>query len=141
MKFQTQMQILSAVSQRFESTLFDIRRVVQADLFDSEIDAARELTKYGFLRGAGAIAGVVLEKHLTQVLANHNITVRKQHPTINDLNNALKDGNIVETHTWRGIQRLGDLRNLCDHNKNREPTREETTELIEGVDKLAKTLY
>jgi hypothetical protein len=67
MRFFMQLDILKAAERRFESALFDIKQVVQAELFDSELDAASELVKRGFLRGAGAIAGVVLEKHLAQV--------------------------------------------------------------------------
>jgi hypothetical protein len=141
MRFRTQFEILKAAEQRFESALFDIKQVLQADLFDSELDAAKELVKVGFLRGAGAIAGVVLEKHLAQVASNHNIAIRKQHPSISDLNDALKKDNAIEITTWRAIQRLGDLRNLCDHNKNREPTQEEVAELIDGAEKITKTLY
>lgn len=141
MRFRTQLNILEASSRRFESSLFDIRQLAQADLFDSELDAARELAKHGFIRAAGAIAGVVLEKHLGQVTRNHNISVRKQHPTISDLNDALKNGDVIDTPTWRGIQRLGDLRNLCDHNKNRDPKPDEIDELVEGTEKYLKTLF
>lgn len=95
----------------------------------------------GFLRGGGVVAGVVLEKHLAQIAANHDIPIRKQHPTINDLNEALKNGGVIEVPNWRAIQRLGDLRNLCGHNKGREPTTEDISELIDGVEKFSKTLY
>jgi hypothetical protein len=91
-QFQQQLAILKSVSSRFESSLFDIRQLVQADLFDSEIEAVKELIKHGFLRGAGAIAGVVLEKHLAQVADNHNIKTKKKHPTIGDFNDLLKNG-------------------------------------------------
>ena len=141
MRFKTQKEILEATASRFESTLFDIKQIVQADLFDSELEASRELVKHGFLRGAGAIAGVVLKKHLVQVAQNHSITIRKQHPTISELNDALKNGSVLDVPAWRGIQRLGDLRNLCDHNKHREPTDAEVNELIDGVDKITKTLF
>ena len=114
---------------------------MQADLFDSELDSARELLKKGFLRGAGVLSGVVLEKHLSQVCANHKISIRKKKPTISDFNDLLKKNDVVDVPTWRSIQRLGDLRNLCGHNKDREPTKEETSELIEGVDKVIKTIY
>jgi hypothetical protein len=141
MRFNTQLQIVKSVRARFESSLFDIAQLVRADLFDSELDAARELAKNGFIRGAGAIAGVVLEKHLAQVCTNHNVPTRKQHPTISDLNDVLKTANVLDVPTWRQIQRLGDIRNLCDHSKQREPTKEEVVELIDGVDKVAKTLF
>jgi len=141
MRFNTQISIVKAVQARFESSLFDIQQLVRADLFDSELDAARELSKNGFHRAAGAVAGVVLEKHLGQVVANHAIVTKKQHPTISDLNDILKSGNVLDVPAWRNVQRLGDLRNLCDHNKQRDPTKEEITELIDGVEKLAKTLF
>ena len=140
-QFRQQLAILKSVSARFESSLFDIRQLVQADLFDSEIDAARELIRHGFLRGAGAIAGVVLEKHLAQVAANHNVKTRKKNPTINDYNDLLKNNGVIDVPIWRQIQRLGDIRNLCDHNKDREPTKEEVEELVDGVEKITKTLF
>ncbi len=141
MRFDTQMSILQAVRTRFESSLHDIRQLVQADLFDSEIDAARELLKSGFIRAAGALAGVVLEKHLGQVASNHDLPTRKQHPTISDFNDLLKTNDVLDVPSWRNVQRLGDLRNLCDHNKHRDPTKEEIQELINGIEKLTKTLF
>lgn len=136
-----QLAIVKAVSDRFESSLFDIRQLVQADLFDSELAAAQELLKQGFVRASGAIAGVVLEKHLSQVAENHNITTRKKNPTISDFNDLLKQADVLDTPSWRQIQRLGDIRNLCDHNKEREPTKEEAQELVSGVEKFTKTLF
>jgi len=35
---------------------------------------------------------------------------------------------------------LADVRNLCGHNKSRELNSDEVTELIDGVEKLTKTL-
>jgi hypothetical protein len=115
--------------------------LVQADLFDSELDSAKELNKNKFTRGAGAIAGVVLEKHLGQVLTNHNLKSTKKNASISDYNDILKSSEVYDTPTWRKIQHLGDIRNLCDHNKTREPKQEEVDELISGVDAIIKTVY
>jgi hypothetical protein len=139
--FQQQLYMVKAMAARFESSLFDIRQIVQADLFDSELDAARELLKRGFVRAAGAVAGVVLERHLKQVVSNHNIVTRKATPTIGDLNDLLKRSDVIDVPEWRRIQRLADLRNLCDHEKHREPTKEEAGDLIDGTDKVLKTLF
>ena len=63
-RFFQQLSIVKAIRERFQSSLFDIRQLAQADLFDSELDAAKELAKNKFTRAAGIIAGVVLERHL-----------------------------------------------------------------------------
>jgi adenine-specific DNA-methyltransferase len=127
--FTNQLEIVKSAESKFESSLFDIRALVQVDLFDSEIDAAEELNKKGHTRGAGAVAGVVLEGHLSQVCEDHKITVRKKDPTINDYNQLLKDNNVIEIVDWRFIQQLADLRNLCDHKKKKEPKKEVDKEL------------
>jgi len=139
--FRQQLAILESVKDRFESSLFDIRQLVQADIFDSEIDAARELAKNKFTRAAGAVAGVVLEGHLAQVCENHQIKVTKKAPSIADLNDMLKNAGVIEVPQWRFVQHLGDLRNLCDHNKKTAPTPEQVDDLIAGVAKITKTLF
>jgi hypothetical protein len=140
-QFQQQLNILKSAQKRFDSSLFDIKQLLQADLFDSELEAAKELNKKGFTRGAGTMAGVVLESHLTQVCENHKIKITKKDPTVNDLNNLLKSEDIIEVSTWRFIQHLGDLRNKCDHKKKTAPTQQEIEELIEGVSKIAKSIF
>jgi len=139
--FENQLGIIKATKKRFKSSLFDIKYLVQADLFDSELDAARELNKRGFTRGAGVIAGVVLEAHLTQVCENHNLKVKKKNPSINDYNQLLKNNDVTDMKNWRFIQYLADLRNLCDHKKKREPTKKDIEELINGVEKTTKTIF
>lgn len=136
-----QMAILNSIKGRFESSLYDIRQLVQADLLDSELDAARELLKHKFMRAAGAIAGVVLEKHLHEVCVAHNIKITKKHPAIADFNEALKNAAVIETPQWRFHQHLADIRNLCDHNKAAEPTVDQVNDLIEGVAKVTKTVF
>ena len=124
-----------------QHVLFDIRQLVQADLFDSELDSAKELAKHKFFRASGALAGVVLEKHLRQVCDNHSLKVTKKNPTISDLNDLLKQSGVIDTPLWRSIQFLGDIRNLCDHSKASEPTKDQIEDLLDGVTKVTKTLF
>lgn len=58
-QFRQQLAMLKAAKARFESSLFEIRQLVQADLLDSELEAAEVLAKHKFTRAAGALAGVV----------------------------------------------------------------------------------
>lgn len=140
-KFQQQLLILISARDRLKSSLYDIRQVVQADLFDSELDAARELTKNGYLRASGALTGVVIETHLQQVCNDHNLKVTKKNPGINDLAHILKEAYVIDTPTLRRIQILADIRNVCDHKKTKEPTKDDIDDLITGADKVIKTVF
>jgi hypothetical protein len=140
-QFDQQLAILKSAKSRFDSSLFDIRQLVQADLLDSELEAARELQKNKFYRAAGAIVGVVIEKHLAQVCINHSIPIAKKHPTISDFNDQLKNNAVIDVPQWRFVQHLGDLRNLCDHNKGKDPGNVEIEDLISGAEKITKTIF
>lgn len=135
-----QIAILNSLKGRFESSLYDIRALVQADLLDNELDAARELLKHKFTRAAGAIAGVVLERHLREVCVMHKARIAKKNPSIADCNEALKSDGVIDTSQWRFNQHLGDIRNLCDHNKEQDPTPAQVLDLIDGVAKVTKTI-
>jgi hypothetical protein len=139
-KLVRQLSILKAAADIAPSVLRDIRTVLRAELIDDDIEAAKELVKSGHLRSAGVVCGVVLEAHLGSIAARHGIKFRKKHPTISDYNDALKD-KVYDTPMWRFIQRLGDIRNLCAHAKDREPTRDEVDDLIAGTEKVTKEVY
>ncbi len=139
-KMQNQTAILAATEARFKSSLFEIRQLVQADLFDSEIASARELHRNKFYRAAGAVAGVILEKHLAQVCSDHAIKMSKKNPGIGDFNEALKAASTIDVPQWRHISMLGDIRNVCDHNKQKEPTEDQVMDLIDGTDKVLRTI-
>lgn len=140
-EFEQQLNIVKAAKTTLESSLIDLTSILQADLFDSEIDSARALAKSGFLRAAGAICGVVIEKHLKQACYTHGIAIRKKNPTISVFNQALKDNGSITVSQWRFIQHLADIRNLCDHDKGKEPEKNELDDLISGTDKVLKTIF
>lgn len=140
-KFQQQFLIIEALKNRFISSLYDIKQLVQSDMMDSELDSAKLLLHNGFLRSAGAICGVVLEKHFSTICESRNLKIGKKNPSINDYNQKLKDEAIIDVPTWRHICLLGDIRNLCDHDKKQEPTAEQVNDLIVGTDKIIKTVF
>ncbi|NRT71468.1 hypothetical protein [Clostridium beijerinckii] len=140
-KVYQQINILKSAYERLDSVLYEIKNIVQADIFDSEIESARYLFKLGFLRAAGAICGVIIEKHFETVCSDHNLKISKKEPTISDYNDSLKKSEIIKTEMWRFVQRMGDLRNLCDHNKKEEPTKENVIDLIDGTDKIIKSIF
>lgn len=140
-KLHLQHSILVGANERIDSILNDVKGVLQAELFDNELDAANNLLKNGHFRASGALAGVTVERHLGQVAENHKIKLSKKNPTIADFNQIFKDEGILDIPNWRFLQRLSDIRNLCVHKKERDPTKDEVEELIEGTRKIVKTLF
>lgn len=94
-EFVQQLNMVKAAQDALASTLIDLKAVLQADLFDSELETAEALAKSGYLRAAGAMCGVVLEKHLLHICDNHNIRISKKNPGISDLIQPLKDADVI----------------------------------------------
>lgn len=137
--FLNQLTLFHSIVERLDSVVANIEGELYAELQDNEIVVARQLAKVN-LRAAGALMGVVIEGHLQKVVANHSVKIAKKTPTIADMNDPLKSAGIIDTASWRKISFLSDLRNLCSHKKDTEPTKEQVEELIQGVKWLSKNV-
>ncbi len=134
-----QFDIIAAVPSHLKFSMYDVELTAYAVLMDDEIIAANHLLKNGFIRPAGALAGVILERHLKNLLRKHMPPIKyKEKDTLAALNGLCKEI-IYDLITWRKVEHHGDIRNLCDHDKEREPTKDEVAELINGVSAMLKT--
>ena len=140
-EFHQQLNILRSAKKTLGSVIFNIKQLLQAEIFDSELESAAALAKAGFLRASGVVCGVVLEKHLIQVCEIQSVSIRKKNPGISDLNDALKEAGTLTIPQWRFIQQLADIRNICGHAKSQEPTTSEIDDLTSGTAKIIKTVF
>ncbi len=138
--FFNQLTILNSLSERVDSVLTNIEGELYAELQDNEVAIARQLAKVS-LRAAGALVGVLVEGHLQKAAQSHGVKIVKKDPTIADLNDPLKAAGIIDTPAWRKISYLADLRNLCSHKKDVEPTKEQVEELIQGAAWLTRNVF
>ena len=135
--FKHQASILNALPLYLEHRLFDIELTVASILMDDELLKAEYLLKKGFIREAGNLSGVVLERYLKMMCDKNEPKLKyPKNAAINKLNDILKDNNLVDLIEWRKIQYLGDIRNKCDHDKKTEPKKEEVADLISKVKEL-----
>lgn len=134
----TQVGILLAIQENLSKSLNDIDTLIRADLFDDELESASHLLARGHIRAAGAVAGVVLESHLAVVSDRHGFKSRKKNLNIADYNEFLKSEGHFEIAEWRRVQSLADIRNLCDHQKGREPSTDDVSDMIKGVARVIK---
>lgn len=138
--FINQLNIFASLLTRIDGTLANIEGEIYSELQDAELITARQLLKIN-IRAAGSLAGVIIETYLQKVAKHHNIKITKKNPTIGDLNDPLKTAGIINVPTWRKISYLADIRNLCAHKKDVEPSKEQVEELIEGANWLIKNIY
>lgn len=138
--FLNQLTILNSLIYRIDSALNNIEEGIYIELQDAELNTAKGLLKVN-LRAAGALAGVVIETYLQKVAKQHAVSIAKKNPTISDLNDPLKNAGVIDTPTWRKISYLADIRNLCAHKKDVDPSKEQTDEIIEGANWLIKNVY
>ena len=140
-KLYQQISMLEGAKKLIDSVIYSLKFTVLAELFDSEIDAAKSLFDNGFYRAAGAMCGALLKKHLQEVCMSHKISIKKKNPGISDYIEELKKTGVIEMPMWRKIQYLGDLRNICCHNKQQDPTKDQVKDLIDGTIQVCKTVF
>ena len=138
--FFNQLTILTSIEDRVDSVLANIEGDLYTEIQDSEVVAAKQLAKVSS-RAAGALVGALIEGHLQKVAIAHGIKLTKKNPTIADLNDPLKAASVIDTPAWRKISYLADLRNICSHKKDVEPTKEQVEELIQGAEWLTKNVF
>lgn len=115
----------------------NFKKIITADLLDSELSQAELLYKHDFYRAAGAIAGVVLERYLKTLCDVNQIDIG-ENDTIEPLATKIyKSQKIPEFDLtlFKSIQHLASIRNKCDHPKD-EPKQHEVRELLDKVKKI-----
>ena len=132
--------IIASLESRLSSVLTDIRSVLQAGLFDSELDAAKNLLSNGHVRAAGSLAGVVLEGHLKNLCIKYQVQLPKPNPALSDYYQELYKAKIIDNTQRTRLEYFGTIRNLCSHKKDREPTEQEVSDLIAETHKTTKLL-
>jgi hypothetical protein len=149
-KFKQQFEILKTAHNSFDNALFRIESLCYKGVLDSEIHVARALYKTHvekginpvvFWRASGAVARVVLEKHLKRICTDKNITPEEKKPTLGAWIACLQKHNIIDDIQRTELTALSEITNYCCHQKEREPTKEEVDKLIDGVESFMKITF
>jgi len=132
-KFEIQRSILLSIPDVAEIKELNLRRLISADFVETEIEQAEMLFTNGFLRAAGTLAGVALEKHL-KTLCDINGVSYKLKDTIEPLAHALYKADMLDIIELKKVQYLASIRNKCSHSN--DITNEEVKSLIAEVKKF-----
>ncbi len=109
--------------------LLSIRTLVQAEVFDSELEQADELLSNGYSTAAAVIAGVVLETALRELCDRESIS----HGKLDKMNTDLAKAGVYNRLMQKRITALADIRNSAAHGKLNEFTKQDVTDMIRDV--------
>ncbi len=132
-----QIYILAAIVTNIDDDFYNLESGIHYEIYQSEMDIARDLYKKKYFRAAGSIAGVVIEVHLKKVVDNRGVPLAdKAAPGMSAYNDALKKHDIYKTPTFSLIQMCGQIRNKCVHPKEEEPTAGEISSIISAAERI-----
>ncbi|WP_224972118.1 HEPN domain-containing protein [Acinetobacter oleivorans] len=117
--------------------LITFKQIVQAEVFDSELEQAKSLLESGYKNAAAVIAGVVLETAIKELCLNNSIDLEKK--KLNRLNDDLAKAGVYNTLQQKQILALADIRNNAAHGDYDEFTREDVERMISDIERFLLT--
>ena len=135
--FDTQVNILHTLVPIIVLGERNFKKIITAELLDSELNQAEILYKNDFIRASGIIAGVVLERYLITICEINEIDLNPN-PTLNPIAVELYKSNKLpqfDLTLFKSIEHLATIRNKCAHPKE-EPKEHEVRELLDKTKKI-----
>jgi hypothetical protein len=106
------------------------RNLVQAEVFDGELDQARELLSGGYSSAAAVVAGVVLETTLRQLCTDKGIPIGK----LDRMNTELAKAGTYNLLVQKRITALADIRNNAAHGHPEQFKENDVSDMISYVE-------
>ena len=122
--------IFLAAKEDFEGGyLSSVKALVQAEVFDSELEQARQLLDKTYYAAAAVISGVVLETALRELCDREEIG----YSSLNKMNADLAKAGVYNKLIQKQITAYADVRNSAAHGKPDEYRKEDVSDMIDYV--------
>lgn len=108
------------------------RTMIQAEVFDSELDQAMELLTNGYYPAAAVIAGVVLETTIRQMCDDEGIA----HGKLDKMNSDLVKAGRYNLLVQKQVTALADLRNKAAHGHNDQFSKADVKDMIDQISRF-----
>ncbi|RBQ28422.1 DUF4145 domain-containing protein [Aliarcobacter vitoriensis] len=115
--------------------LSSIKSLIEADVFDTELEQAKELLSNKYKLAAAVIAGVVLETALRSLCDKEKIP----HGKLDKMNADLAKAGVYNKFQQKSITALADIRNSAAHGKDSEFTHKDVEDMIRDIENFLAT--
>jgi hypothetical protein len=135
-KFNEFKAIFLAAKEDFEGGyLSSYKSMIQAEVFDNELEQASDLLNGGYYVASAVIAGTVLETAVREKCTSNNVV----HGKLDKMNADLAKANIYNVNVQKQITALAGLRNSAAHGKSSEFNQADVKQMIEAITLLLAT--
>lgn len=125
--------VLLAAKDDFQSeSLFSLKKLVEADLFDEFLEQAEHLVAAGYFQPAAVVAGAVLEDGLRKLCLTAGISLPDQ-PKLDWMNSELVKKGVYNKLMQKRITSIADLRNSAAHGKWSEFEKSDVEVMIRDI--------
>jgi len=132
--------LLSAKDDYENESLFNIKQLVEAELFDEFLEQAEYLHHAGYFQAAAVIGGSVLEDGLKKLCIKNNIELTEK-PKLDWMNSQLAKIGIYNKLTQKKITALADLRNSAAHGKWNEFNSSDVSNMIKDIQSFMEQYF
>ncbi|WP_334187104.1 DUF4145 domain-containing protein [Noviherbaspirillum sp.] len=131
--------VLLAAKDDYESeSLFSVKKLVEAELFDEFLAQAEHLLETGYFQPAAVVAGSVLEDGLRK-LCQANAIPLPDNPKLDWMNSELAKNGVYTKLVQKRITSIADLRNSAAHGKWDEFEKSDVQAMVRDIrDFMAK---
>ncbi|MGH2373861.1 MAG: HEPN domain-containing protein [bacterium] len=112
--------------------LFDLRQLIEAEVFDDFLEQAEHLHAAGYHPAAAVIAGCVLEEALRNLCAKHSVAVAPK-PKLDQMNADLAKVGAYSKLIQKRVTALADLRNKAAHGEWTDFNADDVEKMLKSV--------
>lgn len=133
--------ILKAAKDDYEyEQLFELKKIIEAELFDEFLEQATSLLDAGYYQPAAVIAGSVLEDGLRKLCAENKIALPAK-PKLDFMNSELAKAGLYNKLTQKKITTLADIRNNASHGHWDQFEKQDVEDAIKWITQFMETNY
>ena len=143
--FQRLSSVFLAAKEDFENGyLISIRTLIEAEVFDSELEQAKELLDKEYFTAAAVITGVILETSLRNLCIKKNIEIIDTSGKMNKLdkmNSDLAKAGVYNKLTQKRITVRADIRNSAAHGLTDKSQKQDVHNMIREVEEFLANYF
>jgi hypothetical protein len=125
--------VLKAAKDDFEhGYLFDLKKLIEADVFVDLLDQAEALLGAGYYQACAVIAGAVLEDALRRLVSSAGVPVPTK-PKLDSMNTELAKAGVYNKLTQKRITAIADVRNSAAHGQWDQFEERDVKEAVEWI--------